>query len=182
MKLITPVWSAQHTDNITGDNITGFTIGSDANDPSDNLSGIGRVPSFWSILDNETNDNVSSYTSNNYSATADTSNISYTLTQGGTTTLNIWVKDAAGNIASKYSESIVLDNESPTASGALSFTGASISGSRTSSATVTLDNSTVLFGDGDGVGVYRLYFTDNSSAAPTDNNSSTWNRIPNETG
>ena len=178
----------QYTDNITGDNMTGFTVGSDKQDPSDNLSGIGRPPSFWSILDNQSNDNISgnpyyadSYNDNLSNAHNNTSNLSYTLSSSGTTTLHIWVKDAAGNIATKSSKSIVLDNVSPTGTQSnLSFGGSDLSAdeSRTDNLTIQIDNNT-LFSDGDGVGVYRLYFTDNGSAAPTDNSSTFWNRIPN---
>ena len=94
--------------------------------------------------DNGTNDNVSTYTSDNYSITDNTSNISYTLTQGGFTTLYIWVKDAAGNIAGTSSQ-IVLDNESPTGTRALSFAGSYLSSdeSRTDNLTIQIDNNTL---------------------------------------
>lgn len=176
----TELTSNLHVDNLTGDNLTGFTIGSDSNDPSDNLSGVTRANlTFWSFLDNGTNDNVSTYTSDNYSATDNTSTISYTLTNSGARTLYVAVKDAVGNYAT-YTKSITFDNESPTGNAsALSFGGSDLSSdeSRTDNLTITLDNTT-LFTDS-GVGVHRLYLTDNASAAPTDNTSTFWSWIPN---
>lgn len=120
--------------------VTGYYVSTSSSTPSASASG-------WTAISSTTN----------YS-----SNVSYTLSSGdGTKTLYAWYKDAAGNVSSTYSDSIVLDTTAPT-DGTL---------------TATSGNAQILlswsgFSDaGSGIGSYKLVYS--TSGTPTSCSSGT---------
>jgi len=135
--------------------------------------------SFWSILDNKTGDNASTYVVGE-SYNKDNQTISFTLSSGdGLRTVYAWAKDAANNISLVASDNITVDTTGPVQYGSLNIvdnaTAPTQNLSVTTSTAVQIDNTSVLFSDG-GIGVHRLFFTDNSSKTPT---AGEFDRVPN---
>ena len=153
----------QFTSGFSRDNVTQLDNGSMA----DNLT-----KSVWSILDNGTGDNASTYTvSDNW--TGDNQTITYKLSAGdGLKTVYVWVKDAANRISQVANDNITVDTTGPAkTSTSWDINSGSIA---TDNLTVIIDNVT-LFTDA-GVGVHRLYFNDNATKPSSTN---VFDRIPN---
>jgi hypothetical protein len=139
---------------------------------TDNSIGDNLTRTVWSILDNGTNDNASTYTvSDNY--TGDNQTITYNLSAGdGLKTVYVWVKDAANNISQVANDNITVDTTGPVTNNQSWSLGA---GTVTDNLTVVIDNVT-LFQDSLSGGVYKLYFNDNGTTAPT--TAGQFNRTP----
>ena len=122
---------------------------------TDGSIGDNLTRTVWSILDNGTNDNASTYTvSDNY--TGDNQTITYSLSAGdGLKTVYVWVKDAANNISQVANDNITADTTGPTTNNQSWSLGA---GTVTDNVTVVIDNVT-LFQDNLSGGVYRSTLT-----------------------
>jgi hypothetical protein len=156
----------QFTSGFTRANVTTLDNGSMA----DNLT-----KSTWSILDNGTGDNASTYTVSG-DWTGDNQTITYKLSTGdGLKTVYVWVKDRANRVSLVANDNITVDATGPTkTSSAWSLKSGSTA---TDNLTVVIDNQT-LFTDA-GVGVHRLYFNDNATKPSSDNVTNGWfDRIP----